>query len=108
MRISETIKIKATEEARRLARLALDVQDACNPVPLCSLLLETQKHFRVGHIHGQEFGGTDIGLQNPVSLSLLNKLNDLAGLGQSRTECFTACQELADGNDVHWSVNVLG
>jgi len=38
---------------------------------------------------------------------VLNKLNDLAGLKQSRTECFSVCMELAAGNDQEWEVAFL-
>jgi len=107
MRTTETVTIKATPEAVKLARTALQIQDACNPLAVANQLEVTQRHFRDGTSQGQKYGGSDMGLQNPVSIAILNKLNDLAGLEQSRTDCFDACQKLAEGDDADWEINFL-
>ena len=83
MRTKEFVMIAATEAVRQLAQKAIDIQDASNP------------------------RGSDMCVQNPISIAVLNKLNDLAGLEQSRTECFSVCMELAAGNDQEWEVAFL-
>jgi hypothetical protein len=97
--------IKATDDVKTLAAKATEIQDACNPLAVANFLLTVQRHFLDGREHGQQCGGSDIAIQNPVALAVLNKLNHLAELDQSRTECFTACMDLAEGEDVEWEVN---
>ena len=88
--------IVATEAVSALARKALQIQDACNPRAVARFLVECQDTFRDG--------GHDHCHQHPVTLAVLNKLNHLAHLEQSRTECFTACGDLADGRDIDWPI----
>ena len=53
----------------------------------------------------QKYVGSDMAAQNPISIAVLNKLNHLAGLDQSRVECFGAILDLADGTDVEWEIH---
>ncbi|NLS97533.1 MAG: hypothetical protein GXX96_35790 [Planctomycetaceae bacterium] len=103
---TKRVSIKATDEARKLAAKATEIQDACNPLAVTNFLLTVLRHFLDGREHGQEYSGSDFALQNPVSIAVLNKLNHLADTEQSKTECFTACMDLADGRDVEWEVNI--
>ena len=88
------MKIQADEQTQALAKKALEIQDACNPYPVANFLLECIK----------AFGGHDRGLQHPVTLCVLNKLNHLAQLTQSRSLCFDRADDLAKGIDVEWGV----
>jgi hypothetical protein len=104
---NEVVTIKATEAVQKMAEQALAIQDACNPLPILAFLSEVEKHFRQDEEREQERSGTDMGHQNPIALALLNKLNDLAQLDQTRTDCFTACHDLQEGRDVAWPINFL-
>ena len=97
--------IKATDEVQKLAEKAMAIQDACNPLPVANFLIECQQHFR--NNNGQEHWGSCMGLQNPISLAVLNKLNSLARLEQTRTDCFSACMDLQNGRDVPWYIDAL-
>ena len=89
---------------RRLAKKAFDIQDACNSRAVARFLTEVQDHFsEVGQ--GQQFCGSSMAAQNPVSIAVLNKLNHLAGLEQSRERCFDAIMDLAEGKDVDWEID---
>lgn len=105
MRNNESVTIKATEAVKEFAKKAMEIQEACNPLPIIAFLLEVQQHFC--NAMDQDRQGTDMGHQNPIALSVLNKLNDLAQLDQTRTDCFTACYDLQEGRDVAWSINCL-
>ena len=102
---TKRVSIKATDEVKKLAAKAWEIQDASNPLAVANFLLTVQRHFLDGREHGQQCGGSNFAIQNPVALTVLNKLNHLAELEQSRTECFTACMDLAEGKDVEWEVN---
>lgn len=106
MRRKEMVVIKATCTVARLANRAMMIQNAVNSLPIANFLIDVMEHFRNGNV-GQNHAGNDFGLQNPISLSLLNKLNDLAGMEQSKTDCFNALTELGNGNDVEWEINFL-
>lgn len=99
------VSIKATDEVKKLAAKASEIQDACNPLAVTNFLLTLQRHFLDGREHGQDYSGSDFALQNPVAVAVLNKLNHLADTEQSKTECFTACMDLAEGKDVEWEIN---
>jgi len=101
---NQVVNVKATDEVKAMAEKALAIQDACNPLPVINFLLEVEKHFRSAD-NGQDSYGTDMGHQNPISLAVLNKLNDLARLDQTRTDCFTACHDLQEGRDVDWPID---
>lgn len=107
MRTATKITVKATEEVQKLADTAMAIQDAVNPRAIVGQLKTTMAHFNSHGGNGQEMTGSDMALQNPVSLAILNKLNDLAGINQERTECFTACYDLSEGKDVEWEINTL-
>jgi hypothetical protein len=113
MRTKEFVKIVATEAVRQLAQKAIDIQDASNPRGVQNYLKDVMAHFsesgsRMGLTwNGQKYCGSDMCIQNPISIAVMNKLNDLAGLEQSRTECFSVCMELAAGNDQEWEVAFL-
>jgi hypothetical protein len=106
MRTKQLVKIVATDAVRKLAQKAMDIQDACNPRGVQNFLKEVMDHFASGG-NGQSMHGSDICVQNPVSLAVLNKLNDLAGLDQSKTTCFMVCMDLADGIDCDVEVALL-
>jgi hypothetical protein len=107
MRVAKEFKILASPKLREYAQKALDIQDACNPRAVCHFLRQLISELSDDQVVDGEDRGPDIGLQNPVTLAVLNKLNDLAGLEQTRCECFTACYDLAEGTDVNWVINVL-
>lgn len=106
MRNNEVVTIKATKAVQKMAADALDIQDASNPLPILHFLLEVEKHFRDSE-SGQYQYGTDMGHQNPLAIAVLNKLNDLADMDQTRTDCFTALVDLKEGRDVDWPINFL-
>jgi len=106
MRTKEFVMIAATEAVRQLAQKAIDIQDASNPRGVQNYLKDVMAHFCESG-NGQKFCGSDMCVQNPISIAVLNKLNDLAGLKQSRTECFSVCMELAAGTDQEWEVAFL-
>lgn len=89
--VEQTVKFIATPDIQKLAQKAMDIQFSCDPRPVGKLLSELI---------------LSIGLQNPVTTAVQNKLNDLAGLEQTRCEYFTACLDLIDGVDVDWTVYV--
>ena len=98
-----SVTIKATETVQELAQKALDIQDAANGLAVANFLIEVQRHFREWP-NGQEQAGSEMSVQNPVSVAVLNKLNHLAAVDQDRTDCFDACEELARGEDVEWQL----
>jgi hypothetical protein len=106
MRTKEMVKIVATETVRKLAQKAMDIQNACNPRGVQNFLKEVMDHFSTTG-NGQKFCGSDMCIQNPISLAVLNKLNDLAGLEQSKTDCFCVCMDLADGKDCDFEIAFL-
>mgnify|MGYP001279382422 FL=1 len=99
MQEKELVTIKATETVRSLAAKADQIQNASNALAVAHFLIEVQQHF-LKDDNGQDHRGSDMAAKNPVALSVLNKLNHLAGLKQSRTDCFTANLDLAEGRDV--------
>lgn len=102
--MAEVVKIKATDTVRQLAQKAHDIQDACNSRAVARFLIEVQDHFSEGG-NGQEFCGSAMAAQNPVSIAVLNKLNHLAGLEQSRQDCFSVILDLAEGKDANWEID---
>jgi hypothetical protein len=106
MRTSESVQIVATEQVKKLAQKAMDIQSASNPRAVANLLSETMSHF-CDTGNGQKTWGSDLALQNPVSLAFLNKLNDLAGCEQSKTDCFCHCMDLTEGKNVNCDVAFL-
>lgn len=108
MRRTEVVKIKATDTVRTLAEKANRVQDACNSRAVARLLMDVQEYFSKDTKEtGQRYCGGDMAAQNPVSVAVLNKLNHLAGMEQSKTDCFVAILDLADGKDVDWEIEFL-
>lgn len=95
---------KATEKVRQLAQKASDIQDACNSRAVARFLIEVQDYFSEPG-QGQQYCGSAMAAQNPVSVAVLNKLNHLAGLEQSRERCFDAVMDLAEGKDVDWEID---
>lgn len=107
-RRSEVITFKPTETVRKLAEKANRIQDACNSRAVAHFLLEVQEHFSdAKDTNAQSYCGGDMAAQNPISIAVLNKLNDLAGLSQDRTDCFVAILDLAEGKEVQWEVHFL-
>lgn len=109
MRQETKIEFYATEKTRKLAQQALDIQDACNPIAVLSFLLEVEKYYRVmPEENSRSLSGSDVAHQHPVSLCVLNKLNDLASFCQTTsTHCFEHAAELASGNNVQATIYVL-
>ena len=100
----EKVTIKATEEVRKLAGLAIECQDACNQIAVASLLQKIQRHFADGTSNGQVFGGSDMASQNPLTVAVINKLCHLAEMDQSRNNSYDACFDLREGVDVEWMI----
>lgn len=99
------MKIKATDTVKKLAAKASQIQDACNSRAVARFLMEVQEHFCEDTSKtGQPQCGSDMAARNPVSIAVLNKLNHLAGLEQSRVDCFSAIMDLAEGKDVEWDI----
>jgi len=86
------MQIKPTEQAVALATLAVEIQNASNPAPVIGLLQRSQAYFSCY--------GSAASLNNPVSKSILNKLNHLAGMSQSCMNCHNECIDLANGHTV--------
>lgn len=102
--------IKATETVSRFARQAIGIQDAVNPLAVGNLLQDVQKHFR-GELfapnNGQLDAGPEIGIQNPISILVLDKLLSLARMEQSSViKADLACRDLIDGKDVEWEIDL--
>ncbi len=98
------ITIKATNRVVKLAQEAIQVQDAINAYAVANLLQEVQKHFRESE-NGQEKTGTSMGIQNPISVLVLDKLLSLARMEQSsQIKAYLACTDLADCKDTEWEI----
>ena len=104
------IVIKATEEVSRLARTAIEIQDAINPFAVGKFLQDVQTHFRGGFSapdNGQTHKGSEIGIQNPITVLVLDKLLSLARMEQaSVVKADIACEQLKNGQDVEWEINL--
>lgn len=105
------IVIKATEEVSRLARTAIEIQDAINPFAVGKFLQDVQTHFRgsilTPNSNGQEKTGPEMGIQNPVSVLVLDKLLSLARMDQgSVIKAGLACEDLKNGKDVEWEISL--
>ena len=103
------ITIKATEQVARFARKAIQIQDAINPYAVASFLQDVQSHFRQGPgqpDNGQERTGGEMGIQNPISVIVLDKLLSLARMEQSsQIKADLACTDLGNGKDVEWEIH---
>lgn len=107
-RRNELITFKPTETVRKLAAKANQIQDACNSRAVARFLIEVQDHFSDDkESNDKGYCGGDMAAQNPISIAVLNKLNDLAGLEQTRTDCFVAILDLAEGKEIQWEINFL-
>lgn len=104
------IVIKATETVSRFARQVIGIQEAINPLAVGNFLQDVQKHFRGGLSapnNGQSHTGSEIGIQNPISILALDKLLSLARMEQSSViKAELACQDLIDGKDVEWEIDL--
>jgi hypothetical protein len=87
---------KPDKTIKYLATQALEIQDACNLVAVAGLLGRVTSQL----LRHPESSGSEWVRYCPVTRALLNKLNDLALLEQSRTECFTQCMSLRDAEPV--------
>jgi hypothetical protein len=103
--MKETVTIVATETVRKLAQKAMDIQNASNPRGVHTFLGEVMTHFSQTD-NGQKYTGSAMAGQNPVTIAVLNKLNDLARSTQGRTDSFVVCMDLADGKDCEWEVDL--
>ena len=104
----ETITFKATETLQALAKKAVEIQDACNALAVTNFLMDVQRYFRNEAVaDGQKYAGGDMAIQNPVSITVINKLEHLAKMEQGRPMAMVKCMELADGNDVEWEIDFL-
>ena len=104
------VMIKATEQVARFARKAIQIQDAINPFAVGNFLQEVQAHFRQGPgqpDNGQEQTGGEMGIQNPISILVLDKLLSLARMEQSsQIKADLACTDLGNGKDVEWEIHL--
>jgi len=82
------------ETIQRLASQAMEIQDACNVVAVSNFLVQV-----TSTLLSYDRGG-DWVREHPITRAVINKLNHLAGLEQSRTECFSYCLELERGNPI--------
>lgn len=86
---------------QQMAREAIQVQDACNPLGLskgyAAMLTELRARLAAD---GQPAGTRDL-CDHPVNRLWASKLHDLAGMGMSDTErygqAYDACKALAEG-----------
>lgn len=100
----ETVTYKATKSMQELARQAVAIQDAANPLAVIELIKKIAVHF-IFEAPEQPYSGSRAAVQNPVAVAVLNKLNDLAGNQQSQFLAFDACKRLSRGEDVTWLVD---
>lgn len=98
------ITIKATSQVVQFAKEAIQIQNAINAYAVANFLQTVQKHFRE-YENGQEQTGTEMGIQNPISVLVLDKLLSLARMEQSsQIKAYLACTDLADGKDTEWEI----
>jgi hypothetical protein len=98
-------KIKATvvadETMQRLAKRALEVQDACNLCGVAQAFARDQLELS----RSSQSTGTAWRNQHPITLLWLDKLCHLSGYPQASfsrqgTDVFTGAADLADGKDI--------
>jgi hypothetical protein len=109
IKATETVTIKATEKLQALAKTACEIQDAANPLAIVRFLDEVIRYWYDAVSDGQKYCGSDISLQNPVTVAVLNKLESLAHMEQSAPNgagsiYFVKCMDLAEGQDVEVEV----
>jgi hypothetical protein len=103
-----TVTIEATPEIMAIAKTAYDIQDACNPIPVATVLVDAQKILRkYGEIYfhdDERISITNFGIQNPICCIILDKLNSMARMTQSRPEGYWAVIDLLEGKSVTWDL----
>lgn len=94
------VTIRADETMRKLAKEAVDVQDAVN---LCGLAQRFAKVMLELVHHPQNVVGTTWANQHPVVHLWVDKFAHLAAYQQSICDdAYAACCKLADGKDAEW------
>lgn len=102
--MKDIVTIKATPKLQNLAQLTVDIQDACNMAAVANHLVQVLNYFGQGLSDGQLCTGSEFASQNPVTISVINKLEHLSGLVQSKPMAFIGCINLAQGEDVEWEI----
>jgi hypothetical protein len=103
----EAITIKSTEVVQQAAKMAVEVQNACNGRAILGALLN---HRDV--MQSESRMDTDVANQHPVTIAVLDKLASLArtqtfsvGFGADRIlAAHSACERLAAGESVEWEI----
>lgn len=88
------MKITPDDKMKKLAADAMHVQDACNITAVAGLLQRTLVELQ------QYEQGSDWVACHPITKTIINKLNHLAGLAQDGTQCFIDCSDLQAGMEV--------
>lgn len=88
------IEVKATPEVVAMAKNAIAIQDAANPIPVINALHAATKHFVLEY-------GTSFGLNNPISRILLSKVNQFCMPWDSWCQTsFELTKSLSEGKDI--------
>ena len=112
--MTEQVTIKATETTIKLAKEAVKIQNACNPLAITRFLeraiyywtgMGNHEQLRKKALEdGQKYSGSDMAMQNPITVAIINKLCDLGFMEQSEphgeVQTYIKCMELAEGKDV--------
>lgn len=106
------VTLKPTPAVIKFAQEAQQVQDAINPTAVMFLLDRVVNHFRGSVIHpesnGQERTGPEMGIQNPITVLILDKLCSLARMEQASViKADLACDDLIAGKDVEWEIDLF-
>jgi len=99
--------IKSTPKLLALLKNADLVQNASNPLAVTNFLADVMRYWHKSFEDGQEAQGSDIAANNPISITVISKLQDMAGLpwhDDEVAEAFDACEMLGIGQDVEWSL----
>lgn len=99
------VKVVATEQVKKWASQAVEMQGGCNGAAFARILVEVMTYFRgsiaTPQTHGQEHWGGDMSHQNPITKLILHKLYHLARLEQdTEFKSMHDCMDLQDGKDV--------
>lgn len=97
------VTITPDDAMRKMAKDALDCQDASN---LCGVAQTFARHVASLLRHPDNKLGTDWANQHPITKLFINKLEHLARMEQDM-QSFATCSLLADGSPVEWDVRPI-
>jgi len=105
------LTITSDDATRKAAQFAVDVQDACNGRAVLAALVD---HLDRMTASDRSIVG-DVRNQHPVLIAVLDKMASLAHIqnlsgleGDRIMAAHEACQRLAQGEQVEWSIFPLG